>query len=161
MYRRHKILSFVLLAITILLTMEFNIHYSRIAEVAITVISIALAVYISVSTALLGSSFSKSLKTLPDREHPEKSMLGVLRVYLKTAEIFSVATIISSSIYILKPDTPFLRGILKGAYPLLLQIVSSCSCFFFVYSICLMCLIMDFLIAALMNAATSSDPSSQ
>lgn len=154
MYRRHRLISYLLIGIVFLLGMGFNLRYSMIANVVVTVISIALAVYISVSTSLLGSPYSKALKKLPDKDDPTKSMLGVFAKYLKVAKISSLLSIIVSSIYLLKPDTTYLINALKGGFPVLQKIVSACACSLFAYNVFLMSLILDFMIVALMNAAT-------
>lgn len=153
MYKRHIRLSFAVVIFAFLLGIAAKCRYSLLAETAITVIAIELAVYISIPTALLGSPFSKSLKRLADREKPTKSMLGVLATYLKTAGTCSVFTIALSAAYILKPDTTMLQRMMGDNYAAFFQIVSAFSLAVFVYNIFLMCLIMRILITAMLNAA--------
>lgn len=162
MYYRHKVQSVLLICLMFIICLIFNLKYSYIANLSITVVSIALAVYISISSSLLGSPFSRLLKRTPDKENPSRSMLGTLADYLKTARLCSIATITASSLYLLKPDFAFLKTILKTNYYALSNIISSLFCSLFAYNVFLMSLIMNFMIVALMNAATlpEEEPSS-
>lgn len=154
MYKRHKCFAWILVVAVFGMSMIFKLQYSAIAEISITVMSIALAVYISVSTSLLGSPYSKILKKLPDKENPTKSMLGVLADYLKKAEICSILTISLSTLYIVKPDTVSMQTIIDTQlYCLLTGIISAFACAIFAFNVFLMSLIMSFLISALQNAA--------
>ena len=157
MYKRHKILVFLLAIIVLGVSFFFSLHYSKIAEAAITIISITLAVYISVATSLLGSAFSKSLKKMPDKEDPQKSMLGVLSSYLKWAGVFSVLTIIISSLYIIWPDFTVTNTDIQAAYALASRAFSALSCSMFSVNIAFMSIIMKFLVVSLNNAAVMSD----
>ena len=152
MYKRHKILIIIVAVVVFAFSMLFQFHYSEISEVAITVISITLAVYITVATSLLGSSYSKSLKKMPDKEDPKKSMLGVLSCYLKQAGVFSVVTIIISSLYIIMPEFSIPEKLLT-LYSITSSLVSAFSCTLFSLNIVYMSLIMSFLIVSLNNAA--------
>ena len=158
MYKRHRWFAWILIITVFCLSMLFQLHYSSIAEISITVMSIALAVYISVSTSLLGSPYSRTLKKLPDKENHDKSMLGALAEYLKTAEICSILTITLSTLYILKPDTlPFGTIMDVRVFYLFTKILSALACAIFALNVFLMSLIMNFLISALQNAAMPSN----
>ena len=157
MYKRHKLFAALLFVIVLFVSLLVPLNYEKIAEVAITVISISLAVYISVATSLLGSAFSKSLKRLPDREDPHKSMLGVLSSYLRWAGAFSVMTIVISSIYLIWPEISDLSIAKMGIFSCLVRISSALACALFAINILFMGLIMEFLVVSLNNAAILRD----
>ena len=157
MYKRHKIFVFLLAAVVLVISFIIPLQYSKIAETAITIISITLAVYISVATSLLGSAFSKSLKKLPDKENPRKSMLGVLSSYLKWAGVFSVFTIIISSLYIIWPDFIAINTNIQAAYAFSSRVFSAFSCSLFSVNIAFMSIVMKFLVVSLNNATVISD----
>ena len=62
MYRRHKIACAILFALSFLATFILKADYSKIADSAIAVVSIALAVYIGAASVILGSDFAGKLK---------------------------------------------------------------------------------------------------
>ena len=157
MYKRHKISVFLLAAVVLGISFFVPLHYSQISEAAITIISITLAVYISVATSLLGSAFSKSLKKLPDKEDPQKSMLGVLSSYLKWAGLYSILTIIISSLYIIWPRFTLTNTNIQVAYTFASRAFSAFSCSMFSVNIAFMSIIMKFLVVSLNNAAVMSD----
>ena len=145
-------LSAILFLTSFIIGIVCNLSYSHLADAAITVISISLAVIISVPTALLGSPFSKSLKAMTDKEKNTKSMLGVLATYLRVAGLCSILTIAVSSLYLLKPDTSAIQMLLSKNYAILSQIASALSLALFVYNVFLMWLVLKYLITAMMNA---------
>lgn len=153
MYKRHKILLTILAIVIFGASYYIPLCYNKIAEAAITVISITLAVYISVATSLLGSAFSRSLKRLPDTEDPTKSMLGVLSCYLKRAGAFSVVTIIISSIYIIWPGFSTSNAKVLILYSCAKRAFSALACTMFSINIVFMSIIMGFLVVSLNNAA--------
>ena len=157
MYKRHKIIISLLAIFVFSISFFAPLHYAKIAEVAITIISITLAVYISVATALLGSAFSKSLKKLPDKEDPHKSMLGVLSSYLRWAGVYSVITIIISSIYIIWPGITEANDTIMLVYFFASRGFSSFACALFSVNIVFMSIIMEFLVVSLNNAAVMTD----
>lgn len=68
MYFRHKIVIIITYALTSLISFLIKINYLEIAEIAVTVVSIALAVYISAATALLGSNYAKRMRKQQDKK---------------------------------------------------------------------------------------------
>lgn len=68
MYFRHKIVIIITFALTSLISFLIKINYLEIAEIAVTVVSIALAVYISAATALLGSNYVKRMRKQQDKK---------------------------------------------------------------------------------------------
>ncbi len=157
MYKRHKIQSLLVLCVAIAAGLVFQLRYSFVAEAALTVASIELAVYVSAASTLLGSAFSRSLKKMVDSENSTKSMLGVLATYLRIAGVCSVITILISSLYLLKPDISAIQIAFPGSYLVLLKVASSIAVSLFLYNIFLMCLIMKFLITAMLNATLIQD----
>ena len=153
MYKRHRIISYILVITALASGIIFDLQYSKIAEVAIPVIAIALAMYIAVATALLGSPFSKSLKKRQDKENPKISMLGRLASYLKIAGISSILTIAISTIYILEPQIIMMQTAFGKHYHCLLHCLSAASFALYVFDLYLMILILLLLIVELLNAA--------
>lgn len=157
MYKRHKRSAIILFVAMLVISFFVPLHYSKIAEVGITIISITLAVYISAATSLLGSSFSRSLKRLKDKENPTKSMLGVLSEYLKWAGIYSVVTIVISSVYLIWPGIASVKGNLLKFYLLASRLFSAFACSMFSINILFMSITMHFLVVSLNNAAVQPD----
>lgn len=112
MYRRHKIECAVLFVLSFLATFILKADYSKIADSAISVVSIALAVYIGAASVILGSDFAGKLKKQQDSQLTTKSSLGVLASYLRIAGICSLLTVIISAIYMLDLDISFFDNIL-------------------------------------------------
>lgn len=112
MYRRHKIACAVLFVLSFLATFILKADYSKIADSAISVVSIALAVYIGAASVILGSDFAGKLKKQQDSQLTTKSSLGVLASYLRIAGICSLLTVIISAIYMLDLDISFFDNIL-------------------------------------------------
>lgn len=112
MYRRHKIACAVLFVLTFLAAFILKADYSKMADSAISVVSIALAVYIGAASVILGSDFAGKLKKQQDSQLTTKSSLGVLASYLRIAGICSLLTVIISAIYILDLDISFFDNVL-------------------------------------------------
>lgn len=112
MYRRHKISCAILFALSFWATFILKADYSKIADSAISVVSIALAVYIGAASVILGSDFAGKLKKQQDSQLTTKSSLGVLASYLRIAGICSLLTIIISVMYMLDLDISFFDNIL-------------------------------------------------
>lgn len=156
MYKRHRIVSIILFAAIFIMTYLLKADYSQIAEAAIAIVSIALAVYIGAASVILGSHFAEKLKNQRDGEIGTKTSLGVLATYLRIAGIFGLVTIVISAVYALKVELPceFLSCSTFG-YSLLeiaSQILSSFACGMFSLNILFIWLILLFLI----NSMTKS-----
>ncbi len=158
MYKRHKILIIVLSIIVFFAASMLNADYSGIAEASISVMSIAIAVYIGAASVILGSSYAEKMKGQVDPEIKTKTSLGVLSSYLRIAGSFNVSTIVISTIYVLNLDNHFMnlfpernslcvyfRGVIS-------QMISSFACCLFAVNIVFMYLILEFLI----NSMTKS-----
>lgn len=156
MYKRHICHLIIVFAIAFFLSMVMELQYSLIAEETITVISIAIAICITISSTLLGSDYSRRLKKIPDSENPTKSLLGVMAEYLKATGVCSVITITVSSLYILKPNMAFLLRLYPDLSDLS-RVASSISCAIFACNMFFMILILRILITALMNASVQSE----
>ena len=101
MYKRHKRILFGLFVAVFFATLFFNLDFSPVAEAAITVASIAMGVYIAAVSAMLGSDYAKSLKATPDKEHPTKTLLGVLADYFRIGGFLCVALILTGCLYLI------------------------------------------------------------
>lgn len=99
MYRRHKKVLLAVFVGTFIVTYFFNLEFVPIAEIAITVASIAMGVYIAAVSALLGSNYSKSLRQVIDKEYPTKTLLGVLAGYFRIAGTFCILLIAIGCMY--------------------------------------------------------------
>ncbi|MCD8017215.1 MAG: hypothetical protein LUE97_05355 [Oscillospiraceae bacterium] len=158
MYRRHKIVGSFVFIVTFSVATLLNADYSNLAQTAISVISIALAVYIGAASVILGSDFAGKLKAQRDSEIETKTSLGVLAAYLRTAGICAVGTIAISAIYILQIDFKLIQNMLINCdYETQLikatsQIISSASCSLFALNVFFIWLILIFLI----NSMTKS-----
>lgn len=100
MYKRHKVSIAVCMALTIAGTFFLGIDYASIAEIAITVVAITLAVYTSVASVLIGNPYAHKMKKVRDSEVKTKTSLGVIASYLRGAGLCSTATIVISTIYL-------------------------------------------------------------
>lgn len=152
MYKRHKFLCMAILIVVTVLSFFLNIEYSKIAEIAITVVSIALAVYIGAASSLLGSPYAEKLRSIRDVEDTTKTSLGVLAHYLRAAGFFSMITIIVSSLCLLDIDLPSVLCISPAKCSLLaflrflMRVLSAASCGLFFVNVLFIGLILLFLI---------------
>lgn len=108
MYKNHKIIGVALFVMIFLVTVLLKADYSKVAESAISVVAIALAVYIGATSVILGSDFAEKLKKQQDSQIKTKTSLGVFATYLRIAGFFSFATIVISVLYMLNLDLWFL-----------------------------------------------------
>lgn len=157
MYRRHKIACVALSLLTFFAAFILKADYSKIAEAAISVVSIALAVYIGAASVILGSNFADKLKKQKDSQIKTKTSLGVLATYLRLAGICGLLTLIISVVYLIGLDISSLGNTLAqwgqiGYLPLFQHLFSAISCSLFVINIFYIWLILIFLI----NSMTKS-----
>ena len=148
MYKRHKTAVSTVFVLTAVLCYSTKILYDNIADIAITVVSISVAVYIATMSALLGSPYADKLKSIRDTEIKEKSQLGVLTTYLRVAGNCGILTILVSSLY----KIPSIANV----SPQLQRLTSSISCAIFVINIFFLWLVFKFLATALMNSASNN-----
>lgn len=152
MYKRHKRLIVVIFIAVLIAAIILNADYSKIAEASISVMSIAVAVYISATSVILGSTYAEKLKGQVDSKIKTSTSLGVLAAYLRNAGALAVIMIMISTLYVLKIGTPKPIAILltnNGWHTigtLILRVVSAISCGLFAVNIVFMYLILLFLI---------------
>lgn len=152
MYKRHKIWAAIISSLSFLAAHVFHLDFTNIAEASITVVSIALAVYIAVPSVLLGSPFAKELKATTDAEDKTRSMLGTLSLYLRKAGGFSIATLLSGCWFLLVPNS--FDGELTESVAYYARCgLSDLSFALFAINVFFIALITDFLITALMNSS--------
>lgn len=101
MYKEHKALMLVVLTTVFIASYVLKINYNLIATETITIISIALAVYMASFSQLAASKLAEEMKKTPDKKIFGKSELGVLESYLKKAIIFGLISIVISCMYLL------------------------------------------------------------
>lgn len=152
MYERHKRLIVIIFIAVLIAAIILNADYSKIAEASISVMSIAVAVYISATSVILGSTYAEKLKGQVDSKITTSTSLGVLAAYLRNAGALAVIMIMISTLYVLKIGTPKSIAILltnNGWHTigtLILRVVSAISCGLFAVNIVFMYLILLFLI---------------
>lgn len=159
MYKQHIIACYVVGVSVFLCSYCFNFSYACIASDALTLVSIVLAVYIAVPSALLGSTYSRILKKSKDNKIPTQSLLGTLKKYLWKACSFGVTTLIISSYYIVRPH-PFAPIMLNNKYIESIDLerfFSSASLCVFSINIFFLWLITRLLLVFLFNAASNLD----
>lgn len=145
MYKRHKkstTLCFLLISI---IAFVFEWEYSAVAEMAVTIASIAMGVYIAAVSSLLGSQYAKDLKSKTDPEYSNKTLLGVLADYFRYAGISCILLIIVSCLFLIPSNIHF--------PPIFLSLGGSISYGLFVVNIILTWYILIFLINSLGKAA--------
>lgn len=141
---RHKIVIIITFALTSLISFLIEINYIEIAEIAVTVVSIALAVYISAATALLGSNHAKRMRKQQDKKIKDKFSLGVLVNYLQNAGALGLATIIISCAYISKAFC--------CEHEFLVIFVSALSAGIFAVNLLFIWIILKFILTAMLNS---------
>ena len=152
MYERHKRLIVIIFIAVLIAAIILNADYSKIAEASISVMSIAVAVYISATSVILGSTYAEKLKGQVDSKITTSTSLGVLAAYLRNAGALAVIMIMISTLYVLKIGTPKPIAILltnNGWHTigtLILRVVSAISCGLVAVNIVFMYLILLFLI---------------
>lgn len=155
MYRRHKVVIAALFLIISCLAFWLKADYAKIAEEAIAVVSIALAVYIGAASVLLGSPFARWLKEHRDDQIRTKTSLGVLAGYLRVAGKVGLATIIVSTLFAVNLDTqPIMSclekvGLGEGILEQGLRILEAVCCGMFSVNIFFIWIVLIFLINSL------------
>ena len=107
MYKRHKRQLSICVMATTAMAFMFDWDFTPIAEIAVTVASIAMGVYIAAVSALLGSQYSKDLKSTTDRELPSKTLLGVLADYFRCAGFSCILLILTSCLFLIPSNIIF------------------------------------------------------
>lgn len=141
MYKRHKRQLSICVMATTAMAFMFDWDFTPIAEIAVTVASIAMGVYIATVSALLGSQYAKDLKGTTDRELPSKTLLGVLADYFRCAGFSCILLILTSCLFLIPSNIIF--------PPIFLKVGSSLSYGVFSSNIFLLWLILVFLVNSL------------
>ena len=111
MYKRHKWLIAAIFVAVFIVAAFLKADYSEIAESSISVMAIAIAVYIGATSVILGSAYAEKMKSQVDPEIRTSSSLGVLASYLRTAGAFGIGTIVISTMYSLGIDNQQLMNV--------------------------------------------------
>lgn len=96
LYKTYLIICFLLITV---IAYILNWNFEKMADTAITLVSIAVGVYIAAVSALLGSPYAKELKQETDKKKTGNTLLGTLQDYFRCAGKFGVVTIIVSCLY--------------------------------------------------------------
>lgn len=151
MYKKHLLLASFVFGITFALSFKLQIDYSSISEDAMTLVSIAIAVYITVPSFMVGSPYADKLKRTVDSEKAGMSQLGTLKTYLQDSMFFSILTIISRVLYSL--EIVHFGKFYNDKLDVDL-LISSFSCAVFALNILFLWLIFKLILVTMMNAAT-------
>lgn len=82
-----------------------HLDYANIADSGLTLSSIVLAVYVAAITGMINTELAKNMAMTVDSHNHEKTQLGTLTSYFKSASCCAVLSIAISSIILLLPDT--------------------------------------------------------
>lgn len=85
MYFKDKIILFIVSCISLVSSWLWKFDYADIASDSMTIISIALAVYMTIFSSLMSSELADKMKKTKDNYFKEKTEMGVLQTYLKNA----------------------------------------------------------------------------
>jgi len=151
MYKRHKWYAVIVVVGAFLLSYIVHANYSDLASDAMTLVSITIAVYITVPSFMVGSSYADKLKKTADTQKTGVSELGTLKDYLMDSMLFSILTIVVSSLYSLKLIN---FGKIYNDKVDLDRLFSSFSCTMFALNILFLWLIFKLTLVTMLNAAT-------
>lgn len=156
MYTYHKRILFLSFFTVGFLSYFLNIPFEKIASDSITVVSIAIAVYMTAITLLIGNKIVESMgKT--DSFIKTKTKLGVLVTYLKSAVLVGVLSILDCcflKIYTVE-DPNQLEGCFKNLYEIY-KIVSAIGLALFITTLLFMLLIFKFIATTILNQSRQS-----
>ena len=99
MDKEHKTYLIICFLLITVIAYILNWNFEKMADTAITLVSIAVGVYIAAVSALLGSPYAKELKQETDKKKTGNTLLGTLQDYFRCAGKFGVVTIIVSCLY--------------------------------------------------------------
>ena len=155
MYTRDKVKVVLLFLLISYLAFWLMVDFKIIADSAIAVVGIALAVYIGTASVLLGSPFAQRLKEHRDEQIRTKTSLGVLAGYLRNAGKVGLATIIVSALFAANPDIqPAIHGLQMigvnpDVVPQVIRVVEAIACGMFAVNLFFIWRILIFLINSL------------
>lgn len=155
MYTRDKAKVVLLFLLITCLAFWLSVDFKSIADSAIAVVSIALAVYIGAASVLLGSPFAQRLKEHRDEQIRTKTSLGVLAGYLRVAGKIGLGTIIVSALFAVKLEgQPIINclgaiGLNVEVVPLVIRVLEAIACGMFAANLFFIWRILIFLINSL------------
>lgn len=97
--KEHKTYLIICFLLITVIAYILNWNFEKMADTAITLVSIAVGVYIAAVSALLGSPYANELKQETDKKKTGNTLLGTLQDYFRCAGKFGVVTIIVSCLY--------------------------------------------------------------
>lgn len=131
MYKNHKRAIAVTFVLVFILTFFLGVDFEDIASDCISIVSFALAVYAICIGALIESPLLKILHKNADEQIKERTQLGVLKNYIKTAIYVSIITLVLACISKVKTNNPTVILILDKLNCLGLEQLFSSLCFSF------------------------------
>ncbi len=150
MYKKHLLLAAFIFGVVFAFSFKFHVDYEKISEDAMTLVSIAIAVYITVPSFMVGSPYADKLKRTVDPKRVGMSQLGTLRDYLRDSMFFSISTIVLRALY--KLELVSLGKYCNDKIDVDL-LISSFSCAVFALNILFLWLIFKLILVTMMNAA--------
>lgn len=150
MYRRHKIIAAGVFLAVMAIALIFDWKFQSVAEIAVTVASIAMGMYIATVSVLLGSPYAQKLKDTTDDKCSTKTHLGILAEYFRFASTTCVILIILSSLFLIPCSDNVNKIVIELPYKeVILQFGSALSYAIFAENILMLKIILIFLINSL------------
>ena len=103
MEKKDKVIAVLIGIIVAICSCCFRLEYRSIANNGLTLSSIVLAVYIAAIVGLVNSRLAEKMSKAVALPKGERTQLGVLVQYFKIGCVFSIGTIILSSITLIIP----------------------------------------------------------
>lgn len=151
MYPVHKRILACCFIATGLISFWLNIPFEKIASDSITIVSIAIAIYMTAITLLIGSKIVESMGKADDIIKT-KTKLGVLTVYLKSAVWTGIISIIDCCFLKMYADE-YYHGIddVTQVFQIVYRIAASFGMALFVITLIFMILILYFISASILK----------
>lgn len=144
MEKKDRIYIFLSGIATVISACFFKFDYGKIAENGLTLSSIVLAVYIAALIGLINTGLSKKMKITPAKKNGDKSQLGVLTSYFKSAIFCSIGTIFISSLLLLANKSNVIEQNQIASY--VLYITSICGLVFYIENLTFLAIITRFIL---------------
>lgn len=103
MYKKHKTIYMLLQIFLFIASFLIKLDYSNLASGSFTIVSIILAIYMTLVANLVSSDLAKRMQNKEDKKLKGKSQLGVLRTYLNVAVITGIINICIGCVILLYP----------------------------------------------------------
>lgn len=143
MYIKDKICFGAVFVFVTAISWTLNLPFEKVVSDAITVVSIAIAVYLTAATFLMGSKTATNMKK-QDKQISTKTQLGVLVSYLSHAVFVGILSILVGFVVLLQKDVAIVNNVIA-------KTISSLGCSLFIITILFMWKIFRFIAGALLK----------